>query len=183
MRMNDERIEQIVLECLEYVNKTHNLNIKISTIIKDFRRDYGACTYVEKYSDGIPYFMFKYGYDFYNITKNYNHYRGLMFQFNLSTGLNMKTEYEYFIFVILHEMGHMYRVYTNKSNDYEYILQNNRIYKWIRKQQIKNKRSTAYIEYHSNAKYRRTTEEKEADLFAKNNLYGCMKYLKKKGDI
>ena len=182
--MNDNRMEQMVLECLEYVNKTYNLNIKISKIEKDLKCDNGACTCVEKYNNyGVPYFRFKYGYDFYNITKNYNYYKGLMFQYNLATGLNMKSENEYYVFTILHEVGHMYRIYTNKCDNNKYMRQNHRLDKWINKQQIKNKRNTAYIEYHANTKYRRITEEKEADLFAKNNLYGCMKYLKKKGDI
>ena len=47
MRMNNERIEQIVLECLEYVNKTHNLNIEIVEIKKDNSYGFGAMTNIK----------------------------------------------------------------------------------------------------------------------------------------
>lgn len=94
----------------------------------------------------------------------------------------MKTELEYCIFTILHEISHMYREHYGKSNYHEYMVQNYRIDNWVRKQQSRNK-NTAYIKYHASARYRRITEEKYCDKFAKENLYRCMEYLRNKGVI
>ncbi len=183
MKMNNNKIEQLVLECLKYVNETHNLNIEIIEIKEDNSYGNGASTGVKKYHNGVPYFKFKYGHGFCDIKNNYNHFKIIMSQYNLSTGLNMKTELEYYTFTILHEIGHMYREYYGKTNYSKYMMQNWSLDKWIRKQQSKNKKSTAYIEYHVGTRYRRITEEKCSDKFAKENLYGCMEYLRKKGII
>lgn len=182
MEMNNNKIEQVVLECLKYINKTHNLNIEIVEIKKDNSYGFGAMTSIKKYNNNIPCFSFKYERCFCNVKNDYKFFKMVMFQFNLSTGLNMKTELEYCIFTILHEISHMYREHYGKSNYHEYMVQNYRIDNWVRKQQSRNK-NTAYIKYHASARYRRITEEKYCDKFAKENLYGCMEYLRNKGVI
>lgn len=175
--MRKTKINKLIDYCTEYFIKETGHNIKVL-----------------KYSDDVNFMsvsnskskknLFYIGYsnniiNFRNYLKTTNGKIDMMVH-EKTVDIKFTNEKEYIVFIILHELGHIYEKLEGRSNTPKY---NHQVKKTdIYDNKIINKCGfmTPYHIYKSKLKYRGIEEERNADLFAAKHYNQYLKYIENK---
>ena len=97
-----------------------------------------------------------------------------------TVNITFRNEKEYIVFMILHELGHVYEFLEGRSNNgkYNHQIRKSDIYDY--KLLNKHGHMTPYDSYKSKLKYKGIEEERNADLFASKHYNQCLKYIENK---